>query len=226
MPFAPHLRVTASGTLGGAATTGLGAVERFSYGFSISGTTFHVPSASNNADAMNDIAADVRAFHGRAGSNIGNLAIIDEVKIAAIGADGKYTSDPFISVTKQPGGGANGLTFPFQVSHAVSLVTDRRGPTGRGRFYLPLPLGSVDASGQITAALATGVATSVAQLVSAINDQPGVDSNDSRVVVASSKGYNSPVVAVRVGRVLDTVRSRRRSAVEGYPAEVAVTDAA
>ena len=49
-----------------------------------------------------------------------------------------------------------------------------------------------------------------------MNNRPGVDFSDVVVVIASTKGTNSPVTAVRVGRVPDTIRSRRTALPEGY----------
>jgi len=56
-----------------------------------------------------------------------------------------------------------------------------------------------------------------ATMLSDINNAPGYDSGGApTVVVASTKGYNTPVTGVRVGRVMDTIRSRRRQLSESY----------
>jgi hypothetical protein len=57
---------------------------------------------------------------------------------------------------------------------------------------------------------------SAAQLITDMGNENGIDVTGQRVVVVSSKGYNSEVTGVRVGRVLDTMRSRRRSLPETY----------
>lgn len=217
MPYAQHLRITASGVFG----TGPLGGEQWSWRLNLSD-----PVASedpvDDQDQADDIAADVAAFHGRAGSWISANARLLEVKCARIGVDGKYLDDPRI-VTMDQAGGGGALVYPYQVALAVSLGTERRGATGRGRFYLPGPtIPFAVNTGQVSAIPAQEVRDSVVQLVQDINDQPGLDGVAPRVVIASSKGYNSDVTTVRVGRVLDTIRSRRTSVDEAYGPESAV----
>jgi hypothetical protein len=49
-----------------------------------------------------------------------------------------------------------------------------------------------------------------------VNNQPGFDQNGNVVVVASTFGALTPVTAVSIGRVLDTMRSRRNALQEAY----------
>lgn len=218
MPYAPHIRVTALGRLG---ATG----ERFAYGLNMSALGAN-PTVTANFPTWDDIAADIRDFHGSQSANLSATAILEEVKFASIGPDGKYTSDPYlVDVADAPGGvAANAFVLP-QTALAVSLNTARRGPTGKGRFYLPMVSRSVDpVTCLLSVADATTTATGTATLISNLNNQPGVDQFPGfQVVVASTKGYNTPVTSVRVGRVLDTIRSRRRQLDEQYAANVAVT---
>ena len=144
-----------------------------------------------------------------------------------IGADGKYVEDArVVNVTDTMGGGAetNGAAYArAQTALAVSLVTGRRGPTGKGRFYLPCPTALHDDTFLISAAAAEGVRASAVTLINDLNNLPGLDSFPSfGVVVASSKGYNTPVTGVRVGRVVDVIRSRRSSIAEAYTTVAAV----
>lgn len=109
--------------------------------------------------------------------------------------------------------------FPPQVALAISLVTDRRGASGRGRFFIPAPLTTVNStSGQMGTPQQENVVGNAKILIDALNNAPNLDVNGPRfrVVVASSKGFLSPVTAVRVGKALDTIRSRRRSIPEAY----------
>jgi hypothetical protein len=64
---------------------------------------------------------------------------------------------------------------------------------------------------------------SSASFLNALGNEPGIDVLGLTPVVASTKGYNSIVTGVRVGRVLDTIRSRRASLPENYGATVDVS---
>ena len=187
MVYAPHIRVTAIGRLG---TSG----EKFAYSLNMAQQVQTLPGvATGNADVWTDAAADVLAFHARPTSKIAPNAILEEVKFAMIGADGKYVEDArVVNVTDTMGGGAetNGAAYArAQTALAVSLVTGRRGPTGKGRFYLPCPTALHDDTFLISAAAAEGVRASAVTLINDLNNLPGLDSFPSfGVVVASSKG--------------------------------------
>jgi len=56
----------------------------------------------------------------------------------------------------------------------------------------------------------------LATLLTSLNNTPGIDVSGLQVVVASTKGFNTPVTGVRVGRVVDTMRSRRRQLPETF----------
>lgn len=214
MPFAPHVRVTAIGR------TGVASAERWSWSLNIgrAGGSLTIP----DEDLASDIAQDIKAFHLRPASRVCSRARLQEVKFAVIGADGKYTSDPLIVGLGDIEGGdattAQHATVTPQAALAVTLDTARRGPSGRGRFYLPMPVLSLDEGLAAGVNDVNGIRDSVVQLLNAVNNQPGLDGSADRVVVASSKGYNTPVDSVRVGRIIDTIRSRRTSLQEGYSA--------
>jgi len=146
---------------------------------------------------------------------------------ANIGADGKYTTDPYVKdVSDTPGaisGTGAGSFVPPAVALAVSLMTGRRGAGGRGRFYLPQPVIAMGADQIIPLANAEAVRTRTAQFIAALNNQPGLDEFPMDVHVISSKGFSTKVNAVRVGRAHDTMRSRRRSLDEAYTLPAAVS---
>lgn len=229
MPFAPHLRMTA---LGRFASTD----ERFSYGvnFDLPGV---VPSSvagtlidfflRENKPQFTDMANDTAAFHGRVATHLSNLAILQTVKFAAIGADGKYLGDPFVvDVPDTPGAEAGDfrLFVPPQVALVVSLQTARRGPGGKGRIYLPTPVLTLDAATMtVQLPVLESVRGSVATWINALNNAPGVDVLNLDACVSSTKGYNTRVDSVKLGRALDTMRSRRRALLEAYTASSPIT---
>nr|CRY95983.1 hypothetical protein [uncultured prokaryote] len=221
MPYAPHLRLTMSGRLMG--NTGI-ELEAFSVRLNLTDPTI-TGSTPYGQDMVDDMGADCRAFWLRSDSRISSAAVLDQVKLARIGADGKYTDDPFLDSNDTPTPGGGGLLmFPLQVAFVVSLDTDRRGPSGKGRVFLPTPtLGLYPDLAAAEVAPALAVAASLAQLITDINNAPGLDVVAPEVVIASSKGFLSPVTSVRAGRVFDTVRSRRTSLAESYSTPVGVS---
>lgn len=211
MAYAPHIRVSALGTLG---------VERFSYSINLRAQGV-LPSllGTENAQTWTNIADDVADFHGRAATHIDARAELKEVKIAEIGADGKYTQDPIIKARVQAGGGGVQAFVLPQTALAISLMTDRRGATGRGRFYIPMPVLDPDATDgwRVPTGPIDAVLGSAKSFLEALGNSAGFDLlTGLKVVVASTKGYNSDVTGVRVGRVVDTIRSRRGSLSESY----------
>lgn len=221
MPFEPHTRVTAIGTLGNGA-------ERFSWNLCLAYTG--APGALPQA-GLADIAASIKACHKRPATRLAIQATLRSVKFASIGADGKYTADPVeIAVTDGAGSMPDApQTVLPQNALAISLETNRRGASGRGRFYLPMPVcNSQPENGyQIDSTQANGIAVSVQTMLNEILNAPGLDnvnnSLDPVLVVASTKGFNSPVTGVRVGRIVDTIRSRRRALVENYTSVLPVS---
>lgn len=136
------------------------------------------------------------------------VALLDGLGKTKVRADGSYRQ----GIDLQPISGGKALNYmPLQAALVVSLTTGRAGPSGKGRFFLPWPgfnpntqdkrLSTTDTVTLMNAARAFIVAVNAISLP---------------VVVASSKGYLTDVTGLRVGRVPDTLRSRRRDALEAY----------
>lgn len=223
MTYVPHMRVSCLGTLRGG--------EIFSYSFAIAEVDANgaIPSfqdiATGNATVWDDIAQDVADYHPMSGAS--SAAVLKTVKIASIGADGKYTEAPI----ERTVGGVNGVPgletpkYPNQVALAVTLHS--AGDLGRvkGRFYVPSPGYATETDARISEANRDIAETRAGMLVDAINNQPGLDVLNLRVVIASQGRRNADgtvkippknhtVEAVSVGRTLDTIRSRRNKVTE------------
>ena len=208
MTYQPHVRLSFSGDLG----TALPAPEHFTF-------TLSIDRATDLTQAQNDaVAAAGVALFADGTFHTNPWAILTEVKSKAINAAGKYIAGPPLITMVNQAGSASGQNHPPQVSCVVSLGTATRGL--RGRFYLPAPSNGVLADtlemnqGQTDAYLA-----SVVTFLNAVNDAAGGSlSNVNGLCVASKKGTgnNGIVTTYRVGRALDTMRSRRRSLKENY----------
>ena len=150
----------------------------------------------------------------------GSIIVLKKVTVAAVtalgpwatGADGGYIKGEYNG--NDVGAVSNGNFLPLQNALAVSLVTARAGATGKGRFFLPVNQQALGSDGRLLAAARDQYLTSCQSFLNAVNAASGW----GRVVVSSSKGYESLVTGVRIGRVVDTMRSRRRSLAEEYAA--------
>lgn len=217
MAYSYHYLVTASGTIEGSA----GAVEIFSYGFAFgkAGTQTGGPAPLNTSPnatgggSWTDLAERVQAFHARADTQINARAVLRMVKVASIGPDGKYVEAPNALMVATPGQ-VTGLTSrPPQIALRVSLSGPPALKRVRGGFYLPLPQLATGSDGfRITDGSRQSLMGSVVDLVEGINE----NFDESRVVIASSRGFNARVRELRVGDVFDTIRRRRNDLKENY----------
>lgn len=168
-------------------------------------------------------------WFNRATSNITQLAWLDYVKVNELNpasvpssTPGKPASAPFTRYLSE--GEVNehqiavppqGLLSPgpVQISYSASTMTGfLRGPAHAGRFYPPNGHKLLPADGRLALADAKGMATSAAQMITDLNG-----ASDGSCVIYSGVGQvTREITGIRVGRVADTQRRRRRSLVEAY----------
>lgn len=188
------------------------------------------------ADVLPAVAAifQSRWSTGGAGGGLGVHvnARLTSVKLNAIGTDGRYADDDtneHIYTTPIPGGGS--FNVPPQLATVVTLRTSaERGRASKGRMFLPVCEGFqlIETDGRAQASTATRVATATRTIFNEINAayaaQVSGDEAIGRVGVASSIGAGTfrEVTRVTVGRVTDTVRSRRNRQIED-PEEALLT---
>ena len=205
MYIEPFLRLVVSGPLYVA--------ERWSWSLAL-------VSGAGSGDVPTEVPAAVRtaieAFHG--GTHISSKALIDSIKLNKIGEDGRYVDQAntvqYDYAVPVPGGSTTAAIAP-QVALAVTLRTNAaRGLAHAGRFYVPTPSATPGTDGRISQASAETVMQAASTMISAINTalptwNVGVTSN-------VGNGLQREVTHVQVGRVLDTIRSRRTSLPEEY----------
>lgn len=219
MPTPAHTRITWSGVFGSVAEP----LETWQFGVNVGPVAFASADAREDAAQACHVAwVDHLAPRVRAQVSLTNVRVAQvlETGLVSKNGDGQYNQadDPRTA----PGSGGV-IALPFQVALCISLVTARSGPEGKGRFYLPGPNVQLETDGRISAAAATSHATSAAAFLGAVDLAiAGSGGASGNPVVASSKGFLSPVTGVRVGRVLDTQRRRRGDLAEGYSAVVAL----
>lgn len=206
-----HHRLTWSGFIGPESSP----LEYWSFGLS----TADNPEVNDfNEAQMNGLAGGLwTCYETELNSLMATDCHLTETRWAAVGADGltrKRVDGSFVQgiVTDDLPGSGDPTQMPLEVALCVSLQTPRAGASGKGRFFLPWPSKNVNVvDKRLTVADAEDVRDNVADFLNAVNligDQP--------IAVVSTKGYSSPVTRVRVGRVPDVLRSRRRDQAEGY----------
>lgn len=161
------------------------------------------------------VISAVQTFHQATSSANAKL---ETIKLNEIGTDGRYTKQVTVFhdfATPVAGGQSSAPNFPPQVALAVTLRTAvRRGLASRGRFYIPAPGRLVQSDGRISAADATSTASAATALLNGLNTAlPGWD---PCVASRTREGDLRPVTHVSVGRVYDTIRTRRNGLLEEY----------
>lgn len=205
--YAVHTRLTMAGTLGPVTAP----VEAFSMNLSLGKSD--APTQAQADESWNRCST----WFSNAAAQISPQAQLRSVKLSLIGTDGKVVGNPTVHVGVTPGGLTDRI-YPPQVTLAVSLGTGLRGATHRGRVYLPMNLFQLNPDFTIFTADHDAIEGQFVTFLRSLNVQfPGA----AGLVIASSKGFNTPVTTVRLGRVADTMRSRRRSLKEAY--DVGVT---
>lgn len=228
MAYRPHLLLTWGGTLGSS--------EIWSNSLRLTADSTDLPTLEAAArDNIDDLASDVSTFlfTGSVGaySGYGSAARLTYVKLNAIGADGRYSSDDesnrvdFLTGSPIRTSADHGA---FQLAIVVSFkTTAARGRAHAGRLFVPALNASVDDdSGKFPNTIRDAVATSWQGFLQAVNDQPGFDTAGIRAAVFSGIGAPGPardIVGVTVGNVFDTQRRRRNGLVEDYATVLDVT---
>lgn len=195
MPNPPnYARVLVGGVMPGG--------EVFSFSFAAQSLG---PGTSAQAQATNlGNSAQFAAFVNACKPFMSVPTVINRVSVYQYGAGGSLTDSGSAGVIDGAGSGA--VPHPDQCALAVSLRTASNTRSGRGRFFIPCNGAAMDANTGRTTANTQTLATAAAALMAFAGGR-----------VASEKlGTTALVTAVRVGNVVDTMRSRRDALVESY----------
>lgn len=221
-PTAPHILMTAHGTLPGG--------EAWTCGLRSAGTESFLSSASGNALAL-AVANRWRVFQNTATDCLGNDAIakgtFDGVTMRELNDTGvTVTQYEGVPSTALAGSGSKAVSLPDQCAVVVTLLTNRAGRTGKGRIYLPFiaPSALSIVGGVLITGVVTTLMTNLKILFDGINTDLTTNFGSSlKIAVQSPKsaaldsGYTGSIVtAFKVGNVVDTQRRRRGSIPEVY----------
>lgn len=221
MPVPTHFKFTVRGHFG---TTD----EGWSFGWHMN------RDVSGGTDAeLDDIdeSAVTTAVTSYIGSvYVGDKVVIDDWRAYVIGTDGTMEgSAPLqhIFTGTLPKGGNASATYPPQVALKITTVALERGPAQFGGWYLPIPSQGIGTDCRLSAATALTYATQASTFLKNVSnaiDMPGVTTSSAAVNVSkgppgSTTGTRQEVDHVEVGRVLDTIRSRRNKLLEERQAD-------
>lgn len=170
------------------------------------------------------VTSAVAAYFGSA--YFSNAIEVQDWRFYDIGTDGRMEGNAPLMHTFAPGalrGGNSGTNlFPTQISLVATLVATDKGPAKFGRMYLPVPYQALQTDFRYSDAQAETYRAELETFLVAVNhaiDLPGTPSparavNVSRGPAGSSTGTIQHVDHLEMGRVLDTVRNRRKSLLE------------
>lgn len=216
-----------------------GGTERWQFGFRLQPESVGSQAAANAIavhvrnwwEAITPYSTGVDKFHSLTTHRL------LEVKVASIGIDGHYPptepSASSIYTTPVVGGSSPPAGITPQSTMAVTLTTAKqRGLASKGRIFVP-PSATMlpeTADGKVSVARATELGASIKRLINAINADslvgnvavfsrgkgvPSYNATKHRVEYTyPNEGAVELVTGVRVGRVVDTQRRRRRQLTE------------
>lgn len=214
MPYLPHLRATFKGEFKDFASAE--PYERWNTSLAFKyGGSMATASLQGLAD---DLRADFSKMVGALLSTWTSNTYFTEVRLDSIGVDGKITRDAVFSLVDN-GGSTTQYTPVLPPSCAVvaTLDTKIRGRSRFGRMYLPILGTRCTAEGVISTSDQQQILNGFKTFVQDASNAPGVDDGFAAVVASGIGGGSlNEVQEVRIGRAVDTMRSRRRSLDESY----------
>lgn len=148
--------------------------------------------------------------------------IATDFRIYPIGSNGLVEGNPHIEEIALGDNvkGSTTVRYPPQIALVVTTVADNRGPAKLGRFFLPGPGVGLGADVRVSQAEVNSILTETVAFLKGVSDAidlPGtVESAAMQNISSVGAGVAQDVDHIRLGRVLDTVRSRRRSMLEEY----------
>lgn len=168
-----------------------------------------------------DVAAmknDCKNFFLAGASKIPSSAQLTDVRGYQIGTDGKMQGSPeLVDCSDENIVGVSGSVYPPQIALVMTHVGAERGPGRFGRVFLPTSA-PLDTDLRISAIQAGMIRDEYVNFIKNCSDRVDLTgiftSSNLENISAVAGGAKQAVHHVECGRVLDTLRSRRRGLVE------------
>jgi len=154
----------------------------------------------------------------------GHIAGVDW-RAYVIGTNGKMEGSErlLVDLSASGLGGTSGTKYPPQVALVATLVASERGPARLGRIFLPAPAAVLGDDYRISEAICSDYANDVSTFLKAVSngiDLPAtIESSAGLNISAVGGGVRQVIDHVEVGRVYDTMRSRRQALLEDRVAD-------
>lgn len=217
MTWPTHFRFTVRGNY-------VGSEETWANAFHFSRNVDAGPDAGLGDIVESGVDDAVAAFYG-SGFVAPTIEVVDW-RMYVIGTNGKMEGNGPLQrnyETAELRGGAGTTPYPPQIALCISTVAVNRGAAQFGRFYLPGPTRPFGGDFRISAADAGTYVSLATQFLKDVSDAIDVTFplqaagvHVSEGPVGSSTGTIQEIDHVRVGRVYDTIQTRRRSLIEDY----------
>lgn len=218
MPIPTHLKFTVRGNF-------KDSPEQWSTGFHMSRAIDGGGDTGLGDIHVDDVDAAMSAFFGS--SLFTTKVELVDWRAYVIGTNGKMEGNAPLLREYEPGElvgtGSMNNAHPPQVAVVASTVAVNRGAAQFGRMYLPGITFPIGADWILSAGNAATIVGSVVQFLKDVSDAIDVPLagstagvNVSRGPIGSPTGTIQEIDHVRVGRVFDTVRNRRKSLLEQY----------
>lgn len=166
-----------------------------------------------NKEHQDAIAAAWVTFLGAIKSLQANSFRWEEIRVAAIQANGDYINGATVYSLKTPiVGTQTGVDYGPQVSVVASIRTAGRGPRNRGRMFIPVH----KATGTTTGLVHSGTQTTVLNAVDDLRTTLTTPNGWGAAVVSQKWTTYSGITGVRVGDEYDTQQRRRHQRREQY----------
>jgi len=171
-------------------------------------------------DVGPSVSGDLLTLLATSGGRWADYSRHTGVKIAAVGTDGHYLTDPYVWEDATPSTGI-AIGNPIQCTTVLTLNSGfALGKGNYGRMYLPhFYMSGLTASPYTDSSQAEDLADAGAAFLNAVTD----DINDLTTAVLfpaimgqTGSGTGKGVTEVRVGNVTDTQRRRRNRLTETY----------
>jgi hypothetical protein len=147
-----------------------------------------------------------------------SVVTIDWAKLAVLDLEGHYADTPIIAEQTPVPGGAGAFPFAPQLACVVSLWSGSTfGRANRGRSYLPPPWQWLDSAEvtdpRPTQAMCDSLRSQYRLWLSQVDGEVGTVALGVFPAIMSKigTGTTKPISKIAVGRVIDTMRSRRQA---------------
>ena len=163
-------------------------------------------------------APAVQTFWASAGAGIENGFKLTYLRLASIGADGKYSPgtisyDHVYPAAIGGGGGTTTARYPMQTALAATLTTAvPRGRASKGRIYLPWLNFALGSDGRFPLTAVNARSTALATCIDALQ----VDMGTPAVMSKIGTGTTNAITGVQHGTRPDVQRRRAKSMTENY----------